>query len=255
MESVLRDVDHPVLVVFDVDGTLAPIVPRPDRARIPAATLRLLGLAARARNVAVAVLSARTRRDLARMVPVRGVRRVAQYGIGSVVGVSARRRSAWRRSAEALATRLTSVAEGRRPAYVERKGVTVALHDRGVSPGTLRSIRLALRPVEAAARALEFTPVRGTRVTEFIPRGHGKARGLRALLDKRGAFAARTVFYWGDSEADEPAFAALGRRHLSIKVGPGPTRAGHRVDGPRDAARLLASVVNFRGRTKKTRGR
>jgi len=189
------------------------------------------------------------------MVPVPRVRRVPQYGIGSVVPEPASRLRAWRRIADRIARLLTTggSATGQAPAAVaaaarvEPKGITVALHDRGVPPAAMPALRRALRSVTAEAGALGFEPIRGTRVTEFVPRRHGKARGLRALLRGRGA-AAQTVFYWGDSEADEAAFAALGARHFSIKVGAGPTRAGHRVDGPRDAARFLASIVRFRGR-------
>ena len=255
VERLLSDTARPILLVFDVDGTLAPIAARPDRARVPPRTLRLLGRAARARHVSVAVLSARTRPELARLVPVRGIRRVAQYGIGSLVPVPASKRSSWRLRAEEIAGLLDAVVRGRRPASVERKGVTVALHDRGLPARALGSLRRALRPVAARARALGFEPVRGTRVTEFVPRGHGKARAFRALLRARGPRTTRTVFYWGDSEADEATFAALAHRDYSIKVGPGPTRASYRVNGPRDVGRFLARVLEYRDRRRTQGGR
>jgi len=51
-----------VLLAFDFDGTLVPLGPRPDRARMRAVTRRLLTrLARRAR---CAVISGRARRDL-----------------------------------------------------------------------------------------------------------------------------------------------------------------------------------------------
>ena len=237
-----------MLLVFDVDGTLAPLVARPDRARVPGGTLRLLRRATEGRNVSVAVLSARTGRELSRLVPVRGIRKIAHYGIGSIVAVPASRRKTWMRRAKTIAQLLEGAARGHGRARVERKGISVALHDRGVASGALRTLRRALRPVVAAAHRAGFEPVRGARVTEFVPRGHGKARALRALLSNPGTRGAKTVFYWGDSEGDEPAFAMLAGRHVSIKVGPGPTRARYRVVGPREAARFLASVVRARCR-------
>src|SRR2546422_779101 len=77
------------LVAFDVDGTLAPIVSRPDGARVPAATLRLLRRAVRLPRVTVAVVSARSVRDLRRMVPVPGIRLAGQYGLEGAVAPAA----------------------------------------------------------------------------------------------------------------------------------------------------------------------
>lgn len=247
VERILSDPGRPILLVFDVDGTLAPIVANPDRASVPARTLDLFARAARARNVSVAVLSARTRKDLRWLLPVRGVRKAALYGIGTIVPASGATRRRWRRGAEAIAAMLDRAVRGRRPARVERKGITVAIHDRGVTGSMLRSLRRAVASTTAKARSLGFESARGNRVVEFVPRGHGKDRGLRAILRGRGARRGRAVFYWGDSDADEPAFAALRGRGYSIRVGRGRSRARFRVGGPRDAARFLAAVVKWRG--------
>ena len=247
VEAILEDRHRPILLVFDVDGTLAPIVRDPDRASVPARTLDLLSQAARARNVSVVVLSARTGREMERLLPGRGVRKAAHYGIGTIVPASGIQRTRWRRDAATVAATLEHATRGRRPARVERKGITVALHDRGVSGSRLRSLRRAVASATAEARRLGFEPVRGNRVVEFVPRGHGKAAALRAILRRAGARKARAVFYWGDSEADEPAFAALRKIGYTIRVGRGRTRARHRVEGPRDVARFLAAVVQWRG--------
>jgi hypothetical protein len=51
--------DGLALVAFDLDGTLAPIVDDPARARIPATTKRLLAALAADRGLVVAIVSAR----------------------------------------------------------------------------------------------------------------------------------------------------------------------------------------------------
>ncbi len=232
-----------VLLALDVDGTIAPIVTRLGRARVPAATLRILDRITRMRGVTVALVSARSRRVLKQLVNLPRARVAAQYGLEGAVAPAASLRRRWRRGAARVAVALAPVAEAFPGAVLERKSMAVALHDRGVAARRHPALRRALRRVAATTRPLGFVPVRGHRVTEFVPRGYDKGRAM-AMLRKRYAPAA--VFYFGDSEADEPAFAVLGRNDFSVRVGPGRTRARYRVRGPGDVARFLHSVVSLR---------
>ena len=241
-----------VLVALDVDGTLAPIVSKPDRARVPAATLRLLARAARLPGVTVAVVSARSARDLKRLVPVAGIRVAAQYGLEGVVAPAAARRRRWRRDAARIATYLAPVAAAVPGARIEAKSLTAGLHDRAVSSRRLPALGGSLRRVAAAAARLGFVPVRGRRVTEFVPRGYDKGRAVTQL---RRRYSPRTVFYFGDSEADERAFAVLGPDYFPVRVGPARSRARYRVREPGDVARFLRLLLSLRtGRSDKQPG-
>jgi trehalose 6-phosphate phosphatase len=232
-----------VLFALDVDGTIAPIVSRLGRARVPAATLRALDRLARIRGVTVALVSARSGRVLRRLVDVPRTRMAAQYGLEGVVAPAAALRRRWRRHAGRVAAALAPVADAFPGTVLERKSMAVALHHRGVPARRLPALRRALGRVALAARPLGFMPVRGHRVTEFVPRGYDKGRAL-AMLRKR--YSPALVFYFGDTEADEPAFAVLGRTDFPVRVGTGPTRARYRVRGPQDVARFLRSVVSLR---------
>ena len=67
-------------VLLDVDGTLAPIVDRPEEARVPPATREILaGLVGRYRLVAC--ISGRPGREAERVVGVEGVRYVGEHGL------------------------------------------------------------------------------------------------------------------------------------------------------------------------------
>jgi trehalose 6-phosphate phosphatase len=232
-----------VLLALDVDGTIAPIVAKLRRSRVPAATLRVLDRLTRMRGVTVALVSARSRRVLKGLVNVPRARVAAQYGLEGVVAPPASLRKRWRRGAARIAAILAPVADAFPSAVLERKSMAVALHDRGVAAGRLPALRRAIRRVAGKTRALGFVPVRGHRVTEFVPRGYDKGRALTML---RRRYAPAAVFYFGDSEADEAAFAALGRDDFSVRVGPGPTRARYRVRGPAEVARFLHSVISLR---------
>jgi len=231
-----------VLLALDVDGTIAPIVAKLGRARVPAATLRVLDRLTRMQGVTVALVSARSRRVLRQLVDLPRARVAAQYGLEGVVGPAASHRRRWRRGAARIAALLEPMAEAVPGAVLERKSMAVALHDRGVARGRFPALRRALRRAAAAARPLGFGPVRGHRVTEFVPRGYDKGRALRMLRRRY----AGVVFYFGDSDADEPAFAVLGRNDFAVRVGPGRTRARYRVRGPGEVVRFLRSFISLR---------
>ena len=124
------------LVLFlDFDGTLTPIVSSPNRARLSRPvreTLRkLVGL------LPVVVISGRAPKDLRRRVGLQKVCYVGHHGLscleadGDVTWLTTPpHRTMVRRWVQALRI----AAQGIEGAFVEDKGMTVALHDRLVKP-------------------------------------------------------------------------------------------------------------------------
>ncbi|MGE5176750.1 MAG: trehalose-phosphatase [Hyphomicrobiales bacterium] len=234
-----------LLVVFDFDGTLAPIVRKPDAVRLPADTRRLLRRAARLPRVRVALLSARPMADLDRYAPKDGLLRLAQYGLEGAVAPPLATRRRIRRGVSRLRARLREVAARHPGAWIEDKKLSIAVHDRGLSAARRAALHRALRPVAALGRTLGFHVAPGRRVLDFVPAAWNKGRALRAVRRKT---APAVTFYFGDSESDEPAFAALGARDFAVRVGVGTTSAGYRVRSPRDMARFLRTLVRLRER-------
>lgn len=232
-----------VLVALDFDGTVVPIVNRPTEVRVPVRTRDSLVEVARLEGVQVAALSARPLRDLARYLPGRGIMRVGQYGLenGSPPGRALRSRihagvARLRDLLEPIATRYSG-------AWIEDKGLTVAVHFRDLAPSRRAALSKALGPVTARARRLGFHTERGRQVLDFVPTRYDKGRALRAL---RRRVRPAVTFYFGDTAGDEPAFAALGKADFPVRVGPGPTAAPYRVRGPEDVARFLRALVALR---------
>jgi trehalose 6-phosphate phosphatase len=241
--EALGDRDSRLLIALDLDGTLAPIVSKPESARVPAATLRLLERAARIPRVFIAVVTARRRRDLDRLVPVRGIVRSAQYGLQGPLPLPAARRRRLRAAARRIAALLAPIAAKFEGAWIEAKDLTVAIHSRGVGRARVGALRKEVAAISGAAARLGFAPIRGREVVEFAPRGAGKDHALRSI---RRRVAPRVVFYFGDSVADEPAFAILGARDFSVRVGAGRTRARFRVRDHRDVSRVLRALLSAR---------
>jgi trehalose 6-phosphate phosphatase len=231
------------LIAFDVDGTLAPIVEDPARARVPAPTKRLLAALAADDGIVVAVVSARRERDLRRILPVRGIMRVAQYGLEGAVAPPSATRASWRRRARKIRRLLEPIAASTPGSWVEDKGMTISLHDRLVGASTRPALERALRRATVKAEGLGFFTERGSRVTDFVPRGYDKGNAIEAL--RRSARGA-PVIYFGDSDADESAFAALGPDDVPVRVGPGKTRARFRARNTADVARFLRRLIDLR---------
>ncbi|HKG90303.1 MAG TPA: trehalose-phosphatase, partial [Gemmatimonadaceae bacterium] len=75
----------PLVLMLDVDGTLAPIAPRPEEAVVPADTRRAIAaLAARGPAVKVALVSGRAAADARRMVSVANLWVVGNHGAETI---------------------------------------------------------------------------------------------------------------------------------------------------------------------------
>ncbi len=181
----------PLLVASDLDGTLAPIVPRPEDARVPPATLAALEWLAQVAHVAVV-----TGRDLATaraLVPVAGVEFVASHGHEAsfdtatlpTAGPLAERLEALARSVEARLEGTTL--------RVERKARSVAFHYRA-DPALARPLREALAELPEGFR---LQP--GRLVLEVLPAGAGKDAALAALVER---FRPGSLLVLGDDLTD-----------------------------------------------------
>jgi trehalose 6-phosphate phosphatase len=82
----------------------------------------------------------------------------------------------------------------------------------------------------------------GHGVVELLTRATSKALAIDELRDELDA---RSVVFVGDDRTDEEVFEALGARGCSIKVGPGPTAARHRLAGPPEVLSFLQSLTRL----------
>lgn len=168
----------PHLIATDLDGTLAPILDEPSRARVPAAALATLG-----RLATVARVGVITGRDLAtarRMVPVEDVLIMGSHGLEA--SFESRRLPAIDR--DSLAASLERLEQSVITAvpgaflHIERKSISTAFHFRR-QPDLELLLRAALTPLPPGLRLRE-----GRMVYEVIPDvDGGKDVALRALVE------------------------------------------------------------------------
>ncbi len=198
--ALLRSEPARAAILLDVDGTLAPIVARPELAAVPedarAEVRRLAG-----RYALVACVSGRTSEDAARLVGVDGVVYVGVHGLE--LAPEAER---WREA-------LRPFADQDWP-WLEDKGLTVALHWREAPDAD--AAEQALRVVAARAEAAGLEARWGRKVLELRPPvAADKGTAVRLLLEERGL---RRALYAGDDTTDLDAFRGLGGLEVGLRV-------------------------------------
>ena len=196
----LRDEPGLAAVLLDVDGTLAPIVARPELAAVPEETRaevrRLTG-----RYALVGAVSGRSGADAARLLGVEGVTYVGVHGLELAP------------EAERWQETLRPFAAERWP-WVEDKGLTVAFHWRE-APDEAEAVR-ALQEVAGRAESVGLEARWGRKVLEVRPPvAADKGTAVRALLGARGL---RRALYAGDDTTDLDAFRGLDDLELAVRV-------------------------------------
>lgn len=218
-------------LVFDVDGTLAPIVARPELASVPEATkIELRRLAAR--YLLVACISGRAGADARRLVNVDGVVYVGNHGLELDPDAT--------RLAERIAVFRQAVA-----LPVEDKTLSLSYHYREAADP--EAARAELERVAERARAEGLDARWGRKVLEIRPSVEAhKGTAVRTLLERSGA---RRALYAGDDATDLDAFAGLseaGLEHsvrIAVASDEGPAELAKKADlvvsGPEELAGLL----------------
>lgn len=214
---------------LDLDGTLAPIMPRPDDVGPDPRRARLLAGLRETFEDRVAVVSGRALSDLDHILDG-GVR-----AIGAVHGLV-------RRAADGSVATLPphpgledarrilgELAHCERGLLLEDKDVSVALHYRG-APGCAEAV---IEAAERLARSTGLTLQLGDMVAELRTPGADKGSAIAAFMREPPFLGAAPIFV-GDDLTDEDGFAAvLGLGGFGVLVGePRPTRARCRLPDP-----------------------
>jgi trehalose 6-phosphate phosphatase len=230
----LREAPDESALLFDVDGTLAPIAPRPELALVPPETKGELARLA-ARYLLVACISGRAGDEAAALVGVDGIRYVGNHGL----------------ELDERASELTAQVAAFRDSVglpVENKGLSLSYHYREAE--NEEAARAGLERVAERARAAGLDPRWGRKVLEIRPPvAADKGTAVSALL---ASVQARRGLYAGDDTTDIDAFQGLagaGLEHAvriaveSHEVPPELAAAADvSVSGPDELRRLLETL-------------
>lgn len=238
-----------LIFLSDFDGTLTPIVERPEPARLSRTVRAILAGLSLHPHARVGIVSGRSLSTLKRLVRVPDAAYAGCHGLE----IAWRGRRFRHPRAAALspdlrraARRVRREASRFRGAIVEPKGLTVGLHYRLSDPAVVPRLQSLVRDVARRAPGLEI--LRGKKVLELRPQiGWGKGEAVLLMRDWLARSLGRktpVTLYLGDDRTDEEVFRALHEKIMCVAVGRRRTCAPFRLSDPAAVHTLLAWLTD-----------
>ncbi|HAJ57077.1 MAG TPA: trehalose-phosphatase [Candidatus Omnitrophica bacterium] len=236
MENLLRNwdlikkelLDKNIFLFLDYDGTLTPIVGRPEDAVLSAQARGLLSSLSNLPSCRVAIISGRSVENIAAMVGLNKLIYAGNHGLeirGQGVGSQIFTPDGFRDIIKGVRDLLLKACSRFEGVIIEDKGPTLSFHYRMSPEADIALIKgffkesVKRRVAEGKIRIVE-----GKKVFEVRPAiDWDKGRAVQWLLDK-GLFGdGRPVVpvYIGDDTTDEDAFRVLAGNGLTVWVGQG----------------------------------
>ena len=236
----------PVALLFDYDGTLAPIAPHPWLAELPAETRLLLQRLIRQPRLHLGILSGRALDELIQMVGLANLYYCGTSGLeldlrGKLILPPQAVQSAG--LIEDVARALQSVAAGAPGAWLEKKPLGLTVHYRSVSPALIPAFRDRInRGLYAYGQRIRVIP--GRSAVEITPNlGWTKGSAVHRIIQDVGTNP--LPFYAGDGANDNEAMEVV-RSLGGITLGIGsysPAPASARLPDPQALMSFLLTLL------------
>jgi len=247
----LRHADR-IILLSDFDGTLCPIVDRPEQASISESTRLLLKELAQKPGISVAIISGRSLSDLKEKIGLENLTYVGNHGLeidGPSVKFVEPVAQKSRPVLDQLHRLLGQALYPFKGVLVEHKGLTLTVHYRMLEGGAAEEFKSLFDQVAHTIRSLGKVRVTsGKKVHEFRPAvSWDKGTAIRLLLERYRSLHAsdRSIaIFLGDDVTDEDGFRVLRTEGgISVFVG----EENRRTEGEY-FLRSPAEVQHFLGR-------
>ena len=222
---------HCALALFlDYDGTLSPIVSRPEQAML-SDSMRAV-LRALATKLPVAILTGRDLADVRQRVGVDAIVYAGSHGfdIAGPHGLRRQMATEFLPKLDMAEKELHDALDGIPGALVERKRFSITAHYRNVNENDVPAFAKAVGAV--AARHPELRGIDGKKVYELLPNiGWDKGKAVLWLLrtpDLASSSGGIRPIYIGDDSTDEDAFRELELPGIGIIVTEHPRQSAAR---------------------------
>lgn len=251
-----------ILLLLDYDGTLTPIVERPELANLPESTRQLLQALAQKQHLTLGIISGRALVDLKDRVGIEDIVYAGNHGleiegpgISFVNPVAEEFRPVLRLMYSVLTRALGAI----RGVLVEDKGLTLSVHYRQVAADKSTQVKNIFdRIAQGAATLGKIRITSGKKVYEIRPVvAWDKGKAIKLLMKRYGKGGRKSrllPIYIGDDVTDEDGFRVIENYGggISIFVGeasPSST-ARYFLRSPEEVARFLGILLEV-GKSKK----
>ncbi|PKB84327.1 MAG: trehalose-phosphatase [SAR202 cluster bacterium Io17-Chloro-G9] len=240
-----------VLLLFDYDGTLTPIVPEPGEAKLPPVVTHLLEELAAGTKFLVGVVTGRSLADIQGRIGIPGLIYAGNHGLEiQGPGLDFVHEAAVRLAPiqEPIAVKLQEAMAGLTGAIVEPKGLTLTVHYRMTPDSQLERVERAFASTVAPyvdSGSVKITA--GKKVLEVRPNVDWDKGKAIAKLSETFPGASQTLFF-GDDLTDEDGFKVVqDSGGIAVFVGPArqPTVAWHRLDSPGEVGQVLGLLTQL----------
>jgi trehalose-phosphatase len=250
IEALIRKSGR-VALLADYDGTLTPIVSRPQDAVMTADMRRIVKALSGNKRFKVGVVSGRGLKDVKKLVRLKGLYYAGNHGFeikGPGISYLHPALAKYASALKKIKKELKPVAGKTKGSILEDKGASLSLHYRLVKDRDLPGLKAAFRKISAPyAKKKSLRITSGKKVWEVrIPVKWHKGCAVSLILKKLAKGKERLLpMYLGDDTTDEDAFKYLkGRKSLTVFVGK-KTRgsaAGYYARSPKEIKKFLTRL-------------
>lgn len=244
-----------IFLFLDFDGTLAPIVQRPDKAKASPEALRIIKSLSERLDCKLAIISGRSLEDIKKRVGLKNIIYSGNHGmqvesptIKYEPKISTGQIKALNKIKKELVEKVSKI----KGVFIEDKGLSIALHFRQVNNDKVNVIKTIFREVTILPSVQKAIKIRsGKKVLEAsLPAEWDKGRIVLWLLSRQQFKldgSEIVPIYIGDDTTDEDAFKALKKNGITIFVGrPKDSAANYYLRDSKEVTRLLGCILNSR---------
>ena len=229
VRTLWATLSHKAVLVFDYDGTLAPIAEDPDRAKMRKTTQHRLRLLAK--QYPVYILTGRETQDAKRHLPIRALKGViGNHGLdwpGALNRREARRRvTRWKAALTPIFSKIPGV-------WLEGKKISLSVH---FAPTAAATVIKHLAKLEVPRK------IPGRNVMNLLPsRRFDKGSAVRKIL-KKGSY--RSFLFVGDDATDEAVYRGkYSVPSVQVHVANSQSSAPYGLKNQKEIDRLLDELL------------
>lgn len=227
-DALKKKVDSQVLqsphtfLLLDYDGTLTPIMPKPEMARLPESTRKILDKLSRNPKFSVGIVTGRQINEIKSLVKLKNVIYAGNHGLeleGPDFNYTHAKAKEFIRILRKVKNKLQPFQKLFPGSFIEDKKITLTYHYRLVDSRLIKMLQRAfLKEVSLWVRNKKIQILKAKKALEVYPNFNwNKGSAVRWILLHENTES--LPIYIGDDKTDEMAFKALNELGITIRVG------------------------------------